>query len=152
LIHSSSKFQPEGDLHIWWCWTGPLAFLPIHTAGIYNADGTVPYSLADFATSSYTPSLSALLSSSRRKVSEQSSSKLLIVSQANSPGVKPLPGAVKELQYIHNCALDIKLSYQSLQGREATVIQVLLAMKKYPWVHFACHGIQDPADQMQSGL
>ncbi|KIM72163.1 hypothetical protein PILCRDRAFT_829961, partial [Piloderma croceum F 1598] len=79
----------EGNLHIWWCLTGPLAFLPIHAAGIYNADGTVPHSLADVAISSYTPSLSALLNSSGRQVSKKSSWELLVVSQENSPGVNP---------------------------------------------------------------
>jgi CHAT domain-containing protein len=149
LINSS---QLEGNLHIRWCPTGPLAFLPIHAAGIYNADGTVSHSLADVAVSSYTPSLTALINSSGRQVSEQSSSELLVVSQANSPGTKPLPGAAKELQYIHDRASDLKLPYHSLQGSEATVTGVLSAMKKYSWVHFACHGIQDTADPMNSGL
>ncbi|KIM86377.1 hypothetical protein PILCRDRAFT_816309, partial [Piloderma croceum F 1598] len=144
--------QLEGNLHIRWCPTGPLAFLPIHAAGIYNADGTVSHSLADVVISSYTPSLSALLNSSGRQVSEKSSWELLVVSQENSPGVHPLPGTTKELQYIHDRASDLKLSYHSLQGQEATVSQVLSAMKKYPWVHFACHGIQDTADPMNSGL
>ena len=145
------KFQLEGDLHIRWCPTGPLAFLPIHAAGIYNTDGTVSHSLADIAISSYTPSLTALLNSSDRKVSEQSSGELLVVSQPNSAGARPLPGAAEELQHIHTraSASDLKLS---LQGQDATVTQVLLAMKKYPWVHFACHGIQDTADPMNSGL
>ena len=93
-----------------------------------------------------------MLNSSEQKVSQQSSGKLLVVSQENSPGVSPLPGAAIELQHIHQHAVDLKLSYHPLQGRDATVTQVLSAMKKYPWVHFACHGIQDTADPMNSGL
>jgi CHAT domain-containing protein len=96
--------------------------------------------------------LSALLNSSGGKVSEQSSSELLVISQPNAPGVNPLPGAAKELQYIRQHVADLKLSYHSLQGQEATVTQVLSAMKKHPWVHFACHGIQDTVDPMNSGL
>jgi len=152
LTSSSSKFQLKGKLHIRWCPTGPLAFLPIHAAGIYNTDGTVACSLADIAISSYTPSLSALLNSSQRNVSVQSSIELLVVSQSNTPGVNSLPGTEKEMQYIRRHASDLRIPYHSLQGQEATVKQVLSAMKKHPWVHFACHGIQDTADPMQSGL
>ena len=46
---------------IWWCATGPLAFLPIHAAGIYN-NGMARYDISDYAVSSYTPTLNALLS------------------------------------------------------------------------------------------
>jgi len=152
LLIISPKFQFKGNLHIRWCPTGPLAFLPIHAAGIYNTDGTVLCSLADIAISSYTPSLSALLNSSQRNVSEQSNIEVLVVSQSNTPGASPLPGTEKELQYIRRHASDLKLPFHSLQGQEATVKQVLSAMKKYPWVHFACHGIQDTADPMKSGL
>jgi CHAT domain-containing protein len=84
--------------------------------------------------------------------SEQSNIELLVVSQSNVDGVNPLPGTEKELQYIHRHASDFRLPSHSLQGQEATVKQVLSAMKRYPWVHFACHGIQDTADPMKSGL
>ena len=115
-------------------------------------DRTASCSVADFAISSYIPSLSALLNSSGRKVSKQASLDLLVVSQSNTPGVNSLPGTEEELQHIRKRASDFNLSYRSLQGREATVREVLSAMKKHSWVHFACHGIQDTADPMDSGL
>lgn len=115
-------------------------------------DGTVSCSLADFAISSYTPSLSALLNSSRRKVSEQSSIELLVVAQPNAPGAPPLLGVNKELQHIWKHTSDFQLPFHSLQGQEVAVMKVLSAMKKYPWVHFSCHGIQDTVDPMESGL
>ena len=151
LITSLPKSQLPGNLHIRWCPTGPLAFLPIHAAGIYRPDGTASCSLADFAISSYTPSLNALLKSSRRQVKKQSSVRLLVVSQSNTPGFNPLPGTKKELQSIHEHASRLSLPYHALDG-EVTVNQVLSAMKEYPWVHFACHGIQDTSDPMKSGL
>jgi CHAT domain-containing protein len=151
LITLSPKFQVPSNLHIRWCSTGPLAFLPIHAAGIYRPDGTASCSLADFAISSYIPSLTALLNSSQRQVNEQSSVELLVVSQPSASGVTPLPGTKKELQSIHKHALGLSLPYHSLHG-EVTVDQVLSTMKKYPWVHFACHGIQDTSDPMKSGL
>ncbi|KAF8891114.1 CHAT domain-containing protein [Gymnopilus junonius] len=46
---------------IWWCPTGPFAFLPIHAAGIYYHGKSTPGTcLADFAVSSYIPTLSTL--------------------------------------------------------------------------------------------
>ena len=96
--------------------------------------------------------MTTLLNSSRRQeANERSSVELLVVLQPNAPGAAPLPGTKKELQSIHEHASGISLPYHSLQG-EVTVEQVLSAMKKYPWVHFACHGIQDTSDPMKSGL
>jgi CHAT domain-containing protein len=92
--------------------------------------------------------LSALLNSSQKKVSKQAGVKLLVVSQSNTPGVASLPGVAKELQLIHEHAPDAKL----LQGQEATIIEVANAMKNHSWVHFACHGVQDTTDPMNSGL
>jgi CHAT domain-containing protein len=74
--------------------------------------------------------------------------KLLVVSQSNTPGVNPLPEVAKELQLICEHAPDAKL----LQGQEATTMEVVNAMKNCHWVHFACHGIQDTTDPMNSGL
>jgi CHAT domain-containing protein len=144
-------FQVKDDpIHIWWCPTGPLAFLPIHAAGIYNVDGTISCSLDDIAISSYTPSLSALLNSSQnsRGITKKADIELLVVSQSNTSGVAPLPGVAKELQIIHEHAPDAKL----LQGQEATISEVVNAIKNSHWVHFACHGIQDITDPMNSGL
>ncbi|KIM21219.1 hypothetical protein M408DRAFT_29727, partial [Serendipita vermifera MAFF 305830] len=50
--------------HIWWCPTGPLAFLPIHAAGLYNTD-TPGEKVSDYAISSYTPTLTSILSQDR---------------------------------------------------------------------------------------
>ena len=46
---------------IWWCATGPLAFLPIHAAGIYaTSTSKAGPTLSDFAISSYIPNVRAL--------------------------------------------------------------------------------------------
>jgi len=42
-----------------WCPTGPFAFLPIHAAGIYLDERTE--SISDYVISSYTPTISSLL-------------------------------------------------------------------------------------------
>jgi CHAT domain-containing protein len=134
--------------HITWCTTGPLAFLPLHAAGIYNPDDALgaPKAL-DFVVSSYTPSLSALLAPSAHSdlssVDNGSSRipKILIVSQPDTPGHNPLPSTSAE-------ATDIARHFPNdtvthLASAHGTVEAVLDAMEQNDWVHLACHGVQD---------
>ncbi|KAF8604318.1 hypothetical protein BDV93DRAFT_555591 [Ceratobasidium sp. AG-I] len=79
-----------GDLpHITWCTTGPLAFLPLHAAGCYSIPDARVY---NYVTSSYTPTLSALLSPIRSTREFQG---ILAVGQTDTPGFHPLPGTAK---------------------------------------------------------
>ncbi|TDL14173.1 TPR-like protein, partial [Rickenella mellea] len=137
-------------LHIRWCPTGPLAFLPIHAAGLYNADGTSSISLPDIAISSYTPTLTALLRSSQHATPDRPMLNLLAVIQPNTPGGDSLPGALEELNSI--CKHGSNLSLQILLGQSATTSKVLSSMEECLWVHFSCHGMHDTARQMESGL
>ncbi|TDL25213.1 hypothetical protein BD410DRAFT_718209 [Rickenella mellea] len=145
-----TQLNPESDrFRICWCPTGPLMFLPIHAAGIYNADGSASVSLADIAISSYTPSLSALLN--RHKWEDQTSTfKFLAVIQPNTPGATPLRGTIAELTYLQKHVPVSSLHV--LKGEDATTAEVLTGMEKYSWVHLACHGVQDQSDPMQSSL
>ncbi|TDL24426.1 hypothetical protein BD410DRAFT_852758 [Rickenella mellea] len=137
-------------LRITWCPTGPLAFLPVHAAGLYSPDGTSSNSLPDIAISSYTPTLTALLRNSQHATPDTSEFKLLAVIQASSPGTAPLPGTLEELRIIRNHVSD--QSSQILQGGSATTSNVLSAMEECSWVHLACHGVQDISSPMESGL
>src|SRR5688572_9916438 len=76
---------------IWWCPTGPFAFLPIHAAGIY--EGPDACSLLDYAISSYIPNITTLIN---KKSTTSLSSSLLLISQSSSPGLSYIPGADKE--------------------------------------------------------
>jgi len=52
--------ESGGELpHITWCPTGPLAFLPLHAAGMYTDGGQA---IMDYVVSSYTTTLEALTS------------------------------------------------------------------------------------------
>ncbi|TDL18361.1 hypothetical protein BD410DRAFT_701128, partial [Rickenella mellea] len=142
--------QTEKDLfRICWCPTGPLMFLPIHAAGIYNADGSASVSLTDAAISSYTPSLSALLDKSLQG-NKISTFTLLAVIQPSTPGASPLPGTMHEQRCIQEHVPTSSL--QILNGSDATIATVLSGMEECSWVHLACHGIQDVSDPMKSGL
>jgi len=134
---------------IWWCPTGPLTFLPLHAAGIYSADDdSSTISLSDFAISSYTPTLTALLEASR--VAEPGAFKLLAVSQAEALGLSHLSGTEKELNIIKDHAS--KHGMLVLEDAEATVPEVLSGMERCSWVHLACHGVQDLGEPTKSGL
>ncbi|TDL21765.1 hypothetical protein BD410DRAFT_290895 [Rickenella mellea] len=146
----SSPTEDEG-LRIRWCPTGPLAFLPIHAAGLYNADGTSLISLPDIAISSYTPTLTAVLRNSQHVMPHRSRLKLLAVIQPTTPGVAPLPGTREELKIIRtHCVSDS--SVHVLEGSKATIAEVTSGMEECSWVHLACHGVQDTSHPMESGL
>jgi CHAT domain-containing protein len=136
---------------IWWCPTGPLAFLPIHAAGIYNPDEP-SISLANFAISSYTPTLTALLRASRQKSPEERDFKVLGIAQPKTPNTPELPSTVEEFKHIQKHASKHNLPVRYLEGTAATVQEVLDGMNECPWVHFACHGIQHNGEPEKSAL
>ncbi|KAB5591225.1 hypothetical protein CTheo_5342 [Ceratobasidium theobromae] len=141
-------YTPDADdlPHITWCTTGPLSFLPLHAAGNYDLPRT---RLSDFAVSSYTPTLSALLSAAQ--FSSDAQYGLLAVGQESTPGQSPLPETVAELACIKNHA-HTPISYTQIDGTSATREAVLEAMGQHNWVHLACHAHQNVADPTESGL
>jgi len=138
--------QPEHLGRIWWCATGSLAFLPIHAAGIYgtgNGD-----KLSDYVVSSYTPTLTAILDSSTRKVGDNFT--ILTVAQPSTPYATSIPKTEDEVKHVQSLAGS--LAVVRLMNEEATVKRVLEAMKGTDWVHMACHGKQNTGEPMESGL
>ncbi|KAJ7076906.1 hypothetical protein C8R44DRAFT_755363 [Mycena epipterygia] len=85
---------------IWWCPTGPLAFLPIHAAGIYGEDQAFGSKLSDFLISSYIPSLSALIQGFRPHSEPQAELQLLVVTQPSAEGQSYIPGTQEEIKCI----------------------------------------------------
>jgi CHAT domain-containing protein len=133
---------------MWWCPTGPLAFLPIHAAGIY--ENSVPgSSISDYVISSYTPTLNALITLKDHKTRRQFRG-LLVVSQSNTPGQSALPNTMVELTRIQQRAGHFGVHI--LQGPAASVQNVVKGMESHSWVHFACHAIQDTVEPTKSAL
>ncbi|KAF8181727.1 TPR-like protein [Mycena galopus ATCC 62051] len=137
--------------HIWWCPTGPLAFLPIHAAGLYGTDDAHGSKLSDFVISSYTPSLTALIEGFRPPSEAQQTFQLLAVSQPSASGQAYIPGTREEITRIQQLA-NGKLPVLSLDGHMATVDSVQQGMRDSRWVHFACHGVQDVSHPTESAL
>jgi CHAT domain-containing protein len=137
--------------HITWCLTGPLTFLPIHAAGLYDVKDAPK--IFDYVVSSYTPTLSSLLAAQRRPPKINQTARLLTVSQPATPGLNPLPGTVDELDAVQTLqTLTGRLHITRLDDREATVAAVLRHMKECSWIHLACHGVQDTASPIESAF
>ncbi|CAE6424280.1 unnamed protein product [Rhizoctonia solani] len=132
--------------HLTWCITGLLSFLPIHAAGHYDRPME---KLSDYAITSYTPTLAALLPSSRTCTT--SSPSLLTVGQAATPNMSPLPGTTTELAMIKE-RIPSGISCKQLDGKSAEVLSVLDAMKSYSCVHLACHAHQNLTHPTESGF
>ncbi|KAH7320486.1 CHAT domain-containing protein [Rhizoctonia solani] len=131
--------------HITWCPIGALSSLPLHAAGIYGASRTC---ISDYAISSYTPSLTALLSS----FPNPNATSILAISQEQTPGSHgKLPGASQELEYIKKHAGGA-ISYAQLKDEAATIEAVLDAMENHECVHLACHAHQRIGDPTKSGF
>jgi tetratricopeptide (TPR) repeat protein len=137
---------------IWWCPTGILTFLPVHAAGHYELDrgpdeppSTIS-SLPDFAVSSYTPTLRALIDSKNRTASRPC--RPLTLALPITPGLAPLPRADGEAR-----DLDSRVPGGTmLIGPAATRDELLQRLPQHNCLHFAGHGSQDPADLSGSAL
>ncbi|CAE7135832.1 unnamed protein product [Rhizoctonia solani] len=133
--------------HITWCPTGAASFLPLHAAGDYDK----PHSrIFDYVVSSYTPTLTALLTSSTPNTTNCDSC-VLAIGQAATPGRKPLPGTTIELGYVKS-HVENKIRYSQLTDAQATPSTVLDAMEQHDWVHLACHAHQNVYDPTESGF
>ncbi|KAJ6572878.1 CHAT domain-containing protein [Mycena vulgaris] len=145
-VFDALNFQASKDYdspRLWWCLTGPFAFLPLHAAGIYGKDMTDCAS--DYVVSSYTPTLTALLDP---PTCNATSFKLTAVIQPHTTGCAPLPGARQELKKIAE-----RVPNQWLTSLvDTTVETALLHLRESTIAHFACHVIQDFEQPLDSGL
>ncbi|CAE6497004.1 unnamed protein product [Rhizoctonia solani] len=137
--------------HITWCTAGQLSFLPLHAAGNYSVPNE---NVSAYAISSYTPTLTALLSQSFQSSNAPrtfNNSSLLVVGQETTPGQTSLPGTKEELAYIRQCASSIG-KYTEMVDSQARTTVVLDAMEKHDWVHLACHANQHANNPTESGF
>ncbi|THH17990.1 hypothetical protein EW146_g2917 [Bondarzewia mesenterica] len=132
---------------IWWCPTGALAALPLHAAGPYfESESNLP----DLFISSYTPTLSALITARETLMNSSHDPNLLLV---GAPGTAENPYA--NLPHVeHECK--IARSWlprgNDLIGSAATREAVLTALRSHSWVHFACHALHSRTQPFNSSF
>jgi CHAT domain-containing protein len=143
VIDKSTKVSELADPpRVWWCPTGPLSFLPIHAAGLYNQlQDSVDVS--SFVCSSYTPSLTALLNGLVAQNTSHTYKGILAISQRNAPRKSVLHNAEIEVEQVLKHAQNHGgQAALHLTGPAASVEQVLSNIEKFSWIHFACHAEQ----------
>ncbi|KAF8492900.1 CHAT domain-containing protein, partial [Gautieria morchelliformis] len=142
VFHSLGLEKSDTLPNLWWCPTGPFTFLPIHAAGMYNTGE--PQCVPDYVVSSYTPTISALLSN----VPVSDSFKMMVVIEPNTPGQSGLPYTIDELQRIESHVPEKDL----IKFNSANVEEVVLHLPTTSIAHFACHGQQHPENPLESAL
>jgi CHAT domain len=127
---------------LWWCPTGPMAYLPLHAAGHHREDlapgAAQPRTVLDRVVSSYIPSVRSLAYARRPGDTGASVDQpALIVAVPDAPGAPPLPGAPAEAEQVRAFLATADV----LSGTEATYSAVQAALPAHGIVHFACHGL-----------
>ncbi|MEU8080743.1 CHAT domain-containing protein [Catellatospora citrea] len=118
---------------VWWCPSGPLAFLPIHAAGHMRGEGVL-----DRVVSTYTPTLRALARSAR---SRAGGDRLLVVAVGDVAGEDLLDGVDAEIEQLRKLIPAPNL--RVLRDEDATRQAVTEELPRHRYVHVSCHGAQD---------
>ncbi|KAJ7661930.1 CHAT domain-containing protein [Mycena polygramma] len=123
----------EMKARIWWCPTVQLCALPIHAAGPFTPGER---NLPDLFVSSYTPTLTALITARGGGVSaSESIPKVLVIGQPET-----LPMVEEEISEIRRTWNPVDV----LLGSAATTDAVISNLRTHSWSHFACHGSRHP--------
>ncbi|MFI6079272.1 CHAT domain-containing protein [Actinoplanes sp. NPDC051343] len=131
---------------VWWCPTGPLTVLPLHSAGHHGRPGG--RTVLDRVVSSYTPTLRALLEA-RRENPLPGDDRLLLVDVPDLPGLAPLDNADERAALLDSFPGG-RLTV--LDSSRATRQAVRDELPRHRWVHFSCHGDQDLNEPTHGGL
>lgn len=142
---------------LWWCPTGAFSFVPIHAAGSY-ATFEPQECTSDFVISSYTPTLTALISA--RASSTPLEPQILLIAQPITKGLNPLPKTAEEIRDVEK-VLPPHLLLRIRSDPTKSVAELNQncsyedVVKKLPdasIVHLACHGSQERKKPLESGF
>ncbi|TQE34140.1 CHAT domain-containing protein [Streptomyces ipomoeae] len=138
-VLTASASTGQGSGRLWWCPTGLLALLPLHAAG----------ELPERYVCSYATTLRSLARARRRQNDgDRTAGGVLVVDQADVPGLLPLPSARKEALRLVTQVRERKLLAGPMADRRA----VRRALPNHSCLHFAGHARHDPARPARSGL
>ena len=114
---------------IWWCPTSRLCALPLHAAGLYQPKTR---NLSDIYTSSYIPTVSALISARSNMIGQPTIPNLLCIGQPS----ESLSNVQDEIDNIQQLGGFVNV----MVGADASCDRVLHSLQQHSWTHFACHG------------
>jgi CHAT domain-containing protein len=146
-----SQKSISSSKRLWWCPTGPFAFLPLHAAGIYNGDATKLEDVSDYTISSYTLTLDGMLAPLPHTPDDF---KMLTVIQPTIPGQPQLslPFTCKELSKIEQEVPQQFLIKLGTAEEPTSIEKVLHHLSNVSIAHFACHGVQNLRSPLDSAL
>ena len=84
-------------------------------------------------------------------ISNETPTRLLLVSQPTTPGLSSIPAAKTETHTLNEMMEKNNIASVLIEDAAATAARVTKEMNTHSWVHFACHGIQD-REPLKSGL
>ena len=142
---------------LWWCPTGPLTLLPLHSAGHHQDLATAGSrrTVLDRVISSYTPTLRALVEArsggapqpqARTPIEER----MLVVAVGDIPGQVRLTASDEERDFLLTLLTPQRCTV--LEGLAATRDSIGTELASHAWVHFSCHGDQDLRDPSRGGV
>ncbi|KAG1730929.1 CHAT domain-containing protein [Suillus occidentalis] len=146
VVRNLDRFAPRRS-RIWWCPTSLFNFLPLHAAGEYRKGGQL---LSQLYISSYTPSLTALMTARRghdraRRCCEGAPPVPFAAIGQNRPAghSSTLENVEPELELVEKLLPPPPtVSFTKISSADATQSRALHALRENTWLHFACHGTQ----------
>ncbi|KAG2012071.1 hypothetical protein CC2G_012116 [Coprinopsis cinerea AmutBmut pab1-1] len=145
--------KTDNPQRLWWCPTGPFAFLPIHASGIYSNNPEVSDCLSDYAVSSYCSSPQDLIAPPPTPNPDYEM--LVVVEPGDSgPSIHCLPFTMEELKKIqrripHERHLVTRIGSAETPSNPDTILGHINSASI---VHFGCHGSQDFSNPLDSSL
>jgi CHAT domain-containing protein len=102
--------------------------------------------------SSYIPTVRSLNDKFIASSTSAKCTNLILISQPNTPGLSPILFTRTETHALKELMKGTAIDAQLLEDSKATKENVKAEMKSHSWAHFACHGVQDVQEPLESGL
>ncbi|MGE6737368.1 CHAT domain-containing protein, partial [Streptomyces sp. NPDC059900] len=148
-----SSTSPEAGGHLWWAPGSLLGLLPLHAAGRRSGQHSHAEGGAaiDKMTSSYTPSVQALVAA-RERPTGRSPQRFLAVAMPYTAGAAPLPRAAGQTERLARLFDDATVLVTTSDTPRLPGPAVLTELAHSSVVHFACHAVSDPMNPWRSRL
>ncbi|KAF9465338.1 CHAT domain-containing protein [Collybia nuda] len=142
-VFDALKDKGINNGRLWWCPSGLFTYLPLHAAAPLESNFI----------QSYTPTLDTLINANTKSKPSVGIDDLAVVglveASASLGAWSNLPAVEEELIIV---AAFFKNQAHQLKDSQATIENVMKGIELSPWVHLACHGQQDLAEPLKSGL